>query len=76
MRSLFAIVCVGAIFVAALFPGVVALYAALIRLGDLTVGFDGSKPRPVVRQPFVSPALIALAVSHHLPRASLLPARS
>ena len=75
MRRLFAVVCVGAILVAALVPGAVAVCTPLFLCDDLTF-LPESRPLPLADQPFVSPALVALAVSHHLPRASLLDARS
>ena len=74
MRSVVAVVCIGAILVAAL-VGVVALYATLPQLCDLTEGFP-APPRRVVHDPAVAPALQALVVSHHLARASLPAARS
>jgi hypothetical protein len=76
MRSLVAVFCVGAIFVAVFSPGVVALYATLAPLCDMTVGFDTSGPQEIVQSPSVSPALLALVVSHHLPRACLLAVHS
>jgi hypothetical protein len=76
MRSWVVIVCVGAILVAAFFPGAVALCTPLTQRCDITAGIDGSMLQRVGRSPSVAPALLALIVSHHLPRASLLAARS
>lgn len=74
MRRLIAVLCLGTIFLAAFFPGVAVVFATLPQLCELT--FGDAAPRRIVRNPSVSPALHVLVVSHHLPRASLLEARS
>ena len=76
MRRLVAFLCVGAVVVAAFFPGAIALYTALIQECDLTAGIDESKPQCIAQRSSVSPTLLAFVVSHHLPRASLSAANS
>lgn len=76
MRSVVAVFCVGAILIAAFFPGAVALCAAMTPIVDAIAAFDESQPRWIAATPTVSPALFALTTSHRLARASLPAARS
>lgn len=77
MRKSVAIVCVAAILLAALIPAAAApVTAPLVQIG--TVSLTGAESAPEWIQDNFShqPALTALILSHHIPRASLLPARS
>jgi hypothetical protein len=69
-----ALLCLAVFAVAAIASFLVAMPAVLVELSIAIFAFVVCVVRTRVESPDAQPALIALRASHHLPRASILPA--